>query len=300
MRLRFAAVLAPIIILTTPALAAEPRRLKLATWNIEHLAERDGEGCRPRTEADYLDLRRHVAAVGADVIAFQEVESKRAAERVFTADLWTVFIEDRKLKSGGGCRGARGRTMRAQKVGFAVRRGLNVVRNPDLRQLALGRRGLRGGVDITVRGAHPIRLLALHLKAGCDSGWRETEKDCRVLSAQIPIVERWIDARANETIPFAVIGDWNRRLASRGDMVWAAVDDADPPNADLTLAARSRPRATCKAKYSEFIDHIALDRRAALRFVPGSFAEYTYGQPEALHPSDHCPISVVLGAPSQH
>lgn len=33
--------------------------LKVATWNIEHLAEKDGEGCRPRTEADYVLLRRH-------------------------------------------------------------------------------------------------------------------------------------------------------------------------------------------------------------------------------------------------
>lgn len=57
--------------------------LKVATWNIEHLAEKDGEGCRPRTEADYALLRRHADALNADVIAFQEVQSEAAARRVF-------------------------------------------------------------------------------------------------------------------------------------------------------------------------------------------------------------------------
>lgn len=57
--------------------------LKIASWNMEHLAERDGEGCRPRTEADYADLRRHVEALEADVVAFQEVQNRAAAERVF-------------------------------------------------------------------------------------------------------------------------------------------------------------------------------------------------------------------------
>lgn len=56
--------------------------LKVASWNIEHLAERDGEGCSPRTEADYARLRDHVRALDADVIAFQEVQNKAAAERV--------------------------------------------------------------------------------------------------------------------------------------------------------------------------------------------------------------------------
>jgi hypothetical protein len=42
------------------------------------------------------------------------------------------------------------------------------------------------------------------------------------------------------------------------------------------------------------IDHIGLDVRAAMRLVSGSFAEYHYGGPEESHPSDHCPVSVVV------
>jgi endonuclease/exonuclease/phosphatase family metal-dependent hydrolase len=271
--------------------------LRIATWNMEHLAERDGEGCRPRAEADYATLRRYVTEVNADVIAFQEVESKAAAERVFPRDDWTVVIEDRSGGAQGGCRGLPGQVLRAQKVGFAIRNSIPFDRNADLRELGLGNDGLRWGVDVTVNGDKPLRLLSVHLKSGCNSGRAPTDRDCDVLFAQLPVLERWIDARANEPAPFAVLGDWNRRVASRGDAFWVEIDDAEPANADLTLAAGKRG-ATCKMRYSEFIDHIALDARAAQQALPGSFAEYTYRVPEAQHPSDHCPVSVAVGPAS--
>ena len=267
--------------------------LRIATWNMEHLAERDGEGCRPRVEADYVTMRRYATELGADLVAFQEVESKAAAERVFPRDAWTVVIEDRSAGAQGSCRGLPGQVLRAQKVGYAIRNGIAFERNADLRELGLGNDGLRWGVDVTVNGDKPLRLLSVHLKSGCNSGRAATDRDCDVLFAQLPVLERWIDARATEAAPFAVLGDWNRRVASRGDAFWAQIDDAEPANADLTLAA-GKEGATCKAKYSEFIDHIALDARASKQAVRGSFAEYTYGVPEIQHPSDHCPVSVTI------
>lgn len=269
------------------------RPLRIATWNLEHLAERNGEGCRPRSEADYAELRRHAGAIGADVVAFQEVESAVAAHRVFAPDAWDVVIENRAAVPQGGCRGLAGKTLRAQKVGFAIRKGLDFTRHPDLAALGLGNADLRTGVDVTIGGRTPLRLLAVHLKSGCNSGRAPTDRDCDVLFAQVPALEAWVDARAVEPVPFAVLGDWNRRIASRGDALWADIDDGEPANANLTLAA-GRQGAGCKQRYREFIDHIALDARAAARTVPGSFAEYTYGVPEAQHPSDHCPVSVAL------
>lgn len=275
-----------------------PRRgtdqpLRIATWNMEHLAERDGEGCRPRGEADYASMRRYATELGADVVAFQEVESRAAAERVFPRDAWTIVIEDRNAGAQGGCRGLPGQVLRAQKVGFAIRNGVVFERNADLRELGLGNDGLRWGVDVTVNGDRPLRLLSVHLKSGCNSGRAATDRDCDVLFNQLPVLERWIDVRATETVPFAVLGDWNRRVASRGDAFWEEIDDAEPGNADLTLAA-GKKGATCKAKYREFIDHIALDRRASGQVVQGSFVEYTYGVPEDRHPSDHCPVLVAV------
>ena len=277
----------------SPPQRATDQPLRIATWNMEHLAERDGEGCRPRVEADYATMRRYATELGANVVAFQEVESKAAAERVFPRDAWTVVIEDRSAGAQGGCRGLPGQVLRAQKVGFAIRKGMAFERHPDLRELGLGNDGLRWGVDVTVNGEKPLRLLSVHLKSGCNSGRAPTDRDCDVLFAQLPVLERWVDARAEEAAPFAVLGDFNRRVASKGDALWAEIDDAQPANADLTLAA-GRQGATCKAKFSEFIDHIALDARASKLAVAGSFAEYTYGVSEDLHPSDHCPVSIVI------
>ena len=105
---------------------------------------------------------------------------------------------------------------------------------------------------------------------------------------QVPVMEAWIDRRAAEDVRFAVLGDFNRRLAQAGDTVWADWDDAQPADADLSLAAGATA-ARCNPRYSDFIDHIVLDRRAAADQL--GFEERTYGG-EAL--SDHCAITVTL------
>jgi endonuclease/exonuclease/phosphatase family metal-dependent hydrolase len=90
-----------------------PQTIRLATWNIEHLAERNGTGCRPRTDEDYAQLRAHAERLGADVIALQEVESARAAARVFPEDRWTIVMSERPASTRSGyCRGTSGATIR--------------------------------------------------------------------------------------------------------------------------------------------------------------------------------------------
>lgn len=266
--------------------------LKVATWNIEHLAEKDGEGCRPRTEADYALLRRHADALNADVIAFQEVQSEAAARRVFDPAKYDIAFSSRPSSgTGGGCRGKPGLNIQNQSVGFAVRKGVAWRRNEDLSALALGNPNLRWGVDITVGRGRPLRLLAVHLKSGCNSGRAASDPDCPVLFGQAPVLEGWIDNRARAGEAFAVLGDWNRRIASRNDAFYAEINDGDPAAAALVQAAGGRP-AGCKTRYREFIDHIVAGREAAARIEPDSFEEYTYDAPEDDHPSDHCPVSV--------
>lgn len=267
--------------------------LKVASWNMEHLAERDGEGCSPRTEADYALLRRHADALGADVIAFQEVQNRAAAERVFDPAVYDVVMSGRPASTRSGeCRGQPGLFIQNQAVGFAIRRGVSWTRNPDLSALALGNPDLRWGIDVTVTQGRPLRLLAVHLKSGCNSGRTPTDPDCPVLFDQLPVLERWTEARAREGEAFVVLGDWNRRLASRGDEFLADLNDGEPEGSTLTLASGDRP-AGCKARYREFIDFIAIGGEATGRVTPGSFEEYVYGGiPEDQHPSDHCPITV--------
>lgn len=265
--------------------------LTLASWNMEHLAERNGTGCRPRTDADYAAMRAYADALQADVIAFQEVESRAAAERVFDPARYTVVIEGR-VGSGrnGTCAGHPDRTLRAQRTGFAIRKALAFTRQPDLTDLQVGSADLRSGVDVVVRpaGAAPMRLLSVHLKAGCNAGNRN--EACTAFFQQVPVLERWIDQRAAEPLPFAVLGDFNRRLALPDDAAWAEWDDGSPANADLADAAGDQP-ARCNPRYRDFIDHIVLDRRATAALV--QFEEATYAGDRL---SDHCAIRARLDA----
>ncbi len=270
--------------------SASPKTLKIASWNLEHLAERDGLGCRPRTEADYAALRGYARQLDADIVAFEEVENAAAAARVFPADRYTIVMSQRPSSGRHGFCGrdaTDGPTIRDQKVGFAIRKKVDFVRNPDLTDLAIGNPDLRWGVDITVGQAKPLRLLALHLKSGCSAG--DLKKPCPVLFDQVPILQRWMSERTAEGIPFAMLGDWNRRLAMADDSVWKSL------NTQVTLFdAAEGAGATCVKRYTNFIDHIVLDPKAASRRVPGSFSEFTYGVPEDQHPSDHCPITLTV------
>ena len=128
----------------------------------------------------------------------------------------------------------------------------------------------------------------MHLKAGCNNG--NQREACPVLFQQVPVLEHWIDQRAGESIRFAVLGDFNRRLALPGDAVWADWDDASPANADLARASGER-QARCNPRYRDFIDFIVLDRRASGDLL--GFEEKTYAGP-AL--SDHCAITAQLQA----
>lgn len=236
-------------------------------------------------------MRRYVKALDADVVAFQEVESKAAAERVFDPSIYEVIIEDRVGSDrGGACRGSEVLTIRAQRTGFAVRRSIAFERQSDFAALQIGNVDLRSGVDLVVRplGAAPVRLLSVHLKSGCPSGDRN--EACAVLFDQVPVLEHWIDQRASEGVRFAVLGDFNRRLAITGDTIWAEWDDGSPSNADLALASGDEP-AGCNPRYRDFIDFIVLDRRAQDDLV--EFEEQTFAG-DGL--SDHCAIAARLNA----
>lgn len=295
--------LLPLLLFALPACSAIPdasppsaaapvqRPLKLASWNLEFLAEKDATGCAPRSEADYAAMRRIVDGLDADVIAFQEAENLKAAARVFDPARYAIIMEERPGAPSGTCGGEqKDQTVIRQAVGFAVRKDIAFDRHPDVTTLMLGNPQLRSGVDITLRptGSRPIRLLSVHLKSGCFTG--SDAKACPVLLQQIPALEAWIDSAAAGPDRFAVLGDWNRRLALPGDPVWAEIDDAVPANADLRLADDGVPPG-CDPRYDSFIDHIVLDKRAGADMT--GFAETRYA-PGEKHYSDHCPVAVTI------
>lgn len=265
--------------LTVPVLAQST--VVVATWNIENLRP---QGTRGQTK-DLEVLTELAKRLDADIIALQEVDGPEAARQVFDPDEYSFFFSSRN---------------HVQLTGFAVRKGLEVTQNPDYSELNVSG-GLRHGTDITVHiGEQPIRLLSVHLKSSCHSHDPLPEPDssldshCEKLSAQVPVLEAWIDKRAEENIPFVVLGDFNRRFNEPDDTFFPQIDDAQPPNADLHLVTEGKVSACLEGRFPEYIDHIVLDRLSAGWKMEGSFKQLLFAAELKDVVSDHCPISVAL------
>jgi exonuclease III len=202
-------------------------RLRLATWNLENLHAQDGQstytGADPsvkRTATDYDRMRCYVRRFDPDILAVQEVDGEAALSRVVDTDVYDVYVDDRPKGSLNG----------QQNTGFAFKRGLTVVRQPDFQALDIrGDGSLRYGtrIDLTHNG-QTLQLMSVHLKSGCFEN-ASTSSACATLLAQVPVLEGWIDAAAQGATPLIVLGDFNRRFTQPGDRVWADLDDGDPP-----------------------------------------------------------------------
>jgi endonuclease/exonuclease/phosphatase family metal-dependent hydrolase len=282
MRLALAAAIA--LLLAAPARGAE---LVVATWNIAWLTTKPAghpalpRFVRPRTEADFALLRRYAAALSADVVAVQEIDGPLALARVFDATAYAFHLTSEAD---------------IQRPGFAIRRGLRFRANPDLVALDLApeaRNSLRRGADVTVEtDGGPLRLLSVHLKAGCarDRLADPQRFDCVQLARQVPVLAGWIRDREREGVAYAILGDFNRELGPREDM-WRELAKAG------SLAHANGGQSSPCWGGTPFIDQIVLGGRARAWLVPGSLRVLVYrendrGARDRL--SDHCPVRVTL------
>ena len=84
--MKIAVIAIPLFLaLILPVQASVAGELRIASWNLEHLKDSDGEGCVGRTGADYAAIAGRLAELDADIVALQEVENAAAAYRVFAA-----------------------------------------------------------------------------------------------------------------------------------------------------------------------------------------------------------------------
>jgi endonuclease/exonuclease/phosphatase family metal-dependent hydrolase len=241
-----------------------------------------------RTSEDYERLRCYVRLFDPDILAVQEVDGEEALSRVVDTDVYDVHVDDRPKGSLNG----------QQNTGFAFKRGLAVVRRPDVTALDVrgdGRLRYGARIDVTHQG-QTMQLLSVHLKSGCFDN-ATTSADCALLLEQVPVLEGWIDAAAQGAVPFIVLGDFNRRFTQPNDQVWADLDDSEPVNADLTTVTQDMPISCRDNRFTEFIDHIVVDRRVLPWVDRTSFRQVTYrqaDQPVWDKISDHCPVLVEL------
>ena len=297
--------------ITPAATAIPPHELKIATWNLEWFMKPEtlralAPACTPpdaprdgarrsvpcdvaqemaRSNEDIALLRRYARELNADVVALQEVDGPDAARLVFS-DHEFCFS---------------GRTA-VQNNGFAIRRGVPFSCGPDLTDLSLDD-DVRRGVELRVfpGTARELRLLSVHLKSGCSRDPLDSQRrGCPELARQVPALEAWIDSQAREHKSFAVLGDFNRDLRREPpeNSVWAAIDDADPPEADLVNTADGESFQNCSPAqtFSGYIDYIVLGRRMARGLVPDSFGRALYRPRDAMRRklSDHCPVFIRL------
>lgn len=277
-------VLLLVLLATLPARAAD---LTLVAWNIAWLTARPPghpdlpRELIPRGPADYAVLQRIATDLDADIIAFQEVDGPLAAARVFDATRYAFFFPQEQD---------------VQRAGFAVRRTLRATQNPDLAELDLrpaARFSLRRGADITVEaGGQRLRLLSIHLRAGCADGrLAGRSATCEELLRQGGYLAGWIAARRAAGEAFVIAGDFNRRL-DRNDPLFALLAAEAP----LTLATDGQ-RDSCWGADRVAIDHI-LAGGAARAWLDARSVRMV-ALPQA-HPngrdtlSDHCPISARL------
>ncbi|GAN88626.1 endonuclease/exonuclease/phosphatase family protein [Komagataeibacter intermedius] len=265
--------------------------LKLSTWNLDWLTTRpQGDPAlpadvMPRSAAELDRLAYYARRLAPDIAALEEIDSAQLAARLFPAPRYRILLSDDTV---------------VQKVALAVRADLPVVRHADVTALDVypptAPRHLRAGLDLTVgSGADSLRILVVHLKAGCrdSSATTRNRPVCRTLLRQIAVVQDWIMERQDEGEAFVVMGDFNRLLAP-DDPAWRSLTENGP----LTLATAGRASPCAQGSY--FIDHIMAGGPARDWLQPGSLRVMLYrenGRDDATRLSDHCPVSVRLSPP---
>lgn len=289
-----------LIAITFVSPVAFAETLKVASWNIAWLGSHE---YNQRKEADYQKLARYARELDADVIALQEVESAKWAKKVF-GDEYDYFFTTKDW---------------VQRVGVAVRKNSGYTAQAT-EYIELDQGLARRGMDVTLtKNGKSVRLLAVHMKSGCfDKALDQAsitkmpasnEKEqyakiaCSELAKQAVKLEAWVDARAQEGVPFVLLGDFNRRFVkdialnySEVQGLWQTIDDQGP---EALWAPTIKAESKCwGGYYKDYIDHIIFDPKAKTHYVPNSFEQlvfdekYTRELSQTL--SDHCPISVEL------
>jgi len=297
------------LLLSVVCWSANADRLRIATWNLNNLHSVVGEPLRPgapaRSAADFEILADYARRLNADVIALQEVSSPDAVAMLFPPSQYEIHLSGRYYADL-----SRQRQTDRIYTAFAVRRNrVDMISVEDVPSLGVtlgnGHR-TRHGLELVVnwRG-EPLHLLSVHLKSGCFAGalTRPRSTACRILSAQVPSLERWIDQRVAQGYALVVLGDFNRAFDVHGgrDHFWRDIDDREPTGLELwrlPFGTRSNCWRGTPRYHPDPIDFMVFDQRAWRWVDRNSFALIDYDDvdrdADRGTPSDHCPALVDL------
>ena len=275
--------------------ATSPTSIRVATWNVEHLAYPISMGCKPRTQEELRALKEYATSLDADVVALQEVASSAAVHLLFPENEWQVVMSDRPDSEPYVCRGNRF-TSSQQKVAFAVRKSLVVSSSEQVASFGLSSPGLRYGLAISVKKDNElIEILNLHLKSGCfvDDYQRSDSPACQTFAQQVPILDNWIEQREKSKSPYMILGDFNHRLSAPYNRVTQTIksnQDGTPSSLHIT----TQNIIGCNERYPAPIDHIIVGALPlSLRSQNVTVHAFNDMKENAML-SDHCAISLEL------
>ncbi|GEK11681.1 endonuclease/exonuclease/phosphatase family protein [Pseudoalteromonas peptidolytica] len=267
--------------------------LKIASWNIEHLAYPASSGCRPRSQDEILALRQYADGLDADVIALQEVDSVAALEQIFPVQKWQLVLSARENSRTYDCRGS-SYTSTQQKTAFAIKKEIALSNVESFGPLAMGVEGLRHGLEVTLQTqTGEVSVLNVHLKSGCFvSDYQDSDRPaCQLLAQQLPVLKSWIQAHADEQ--YVVLGDFNHRLSQDGNVFWRKLIDNQTLE-QVPLVNVTKPLQGCHPRYPVPIDHILVSKALASSVAIEPNVHFFADMQEDKMLSDHCAISVSM------
>ncbi|WP_428754332.1 endonuclease/exonuclease/phosphatase family protein [Vibrio cionasavignyae] len=268
--------------------------LTVTSWNIEWLSLTPSNRFEQskRTDADFQALSRHLKQVSPDILAFQEVDSIAAIQKV-VGNEYTIYFSDRALSHNHKHQF----NEINQYTGFAIRDTLQVKDLPDFPLTQGNRLRFASAVTLTYKG-EKIQLLSVHLKAGC-SGKYSSTSSCKQLQRQGKAINNWLKQVEQQGQHYILLGDFNHNLAYRGDWLWAQMINGLTYSPRLTSQST---KASCKVQsnknpnrthqFRSLIDHIIVS--PSLRTSPAIQNTMQTKDVLSFNMSDHCPISVTL------
>lgn len=277
-----------------------PSTLVISTWNIEHLAENKGSGCKARSEDDYQNLRNYAKSTTADIIALQEVGSKQAAERIFAPSEWQIVMSDRNDSPTYKCRGSEQRSTQ-QKTAYAIKNHVNIDNVTHLPMLSKPRVGLRNGLQVSVSyNGNKVNLINVHLKSGCfvDDYRNDNKQSCQIFSQQATALKQYLMTQDLATQNWVVLGDFNHRLTENNNYFRHEIitPQGNPPSSQQSkqkLINTTDGYKSCHPKYPSPIDHILISNPLKAAYVDKSISFHRF---ENMQPgkmlSDHCALSI--------
>lgn len=278
-------------------LLEETSALRVATWNVEHLAYPFDTGCKPRSANEIKAMGGYVKRIDADIFALQEVASEQAVRLLFPETQWQIFMSPRADSASYECRGS-GNTSTQQKMAYAVRKGLVVKDIQGLATFGLDRRGLRYALQMNVETDFgDMSLLNVHMKSGCfvDNYSRAESAACEVFSKQAPILDQWVEDRERENRAYVVLGDFNHRLsAPYNHLTQKLFTNSD--GSSSSLQNTTADLIGCHPYYPAPIDSVFVGELQNNSLTLASqFHHFDNMQVEAML-SDHCALSLSITA----